>query len=164
MKITISIFFALACGYAYSQLGKVSEVKNTYVVTNEVYKKMTCKLIHNINAIDNDTLTFISMAFTDEFKAGNRGYVYLSNQNELNAFVDDFKSALSHLMANQVFETVNPKYKIAVREFTEYRRNTPYHVKKLCIHETLGGTGEAYFSLGPNKSHELLDWLEPIRL
>jgi len=139
-------------------------VRSTCTVINETEKKITCKLVYKINAIENDTLSFVSLAFNDEFKGGNRGYVYLSNQYELNSFVEDLKSSLTHLLDNEVFESVKAKYKIEVREFTKYRGSTPYQIKKLCIYETLGGTGESYISFGPDKSNELLNWLENIML
>jgi hypothetical protein len=164
MKTLISLVFLIYGVCILAQPGKISEVLSTCTVSNEIEKKITCKLVHKINAIENDTLSFVSLAFNDEFKNGNKGYVYLSSPAELNSFVGDAKSALANLMENNVFESTKPKYKIEVREFTKYKGSTPYHFKKICIYETLGGSGESYISFGPEKFKELLNWLENIRL
>jgi hypothetical protein len=52
------ILFTLICGYVLAQKGQVSEVISSY---DDPQNNEKCKFVRKINAIENDTLSFVSI-------------------------------------------------------------------------------------------------------
>jgi hypothetical protein len=165
MKTYLVLFFTLISVYALGQKGQVSEVISSCSFKNDNGKKITCKHVNKINAIENDTLSFISIGFMDEFKGGNKGYIYLSNQNELNSFMEDLKLAMSKFSIKEPFHATKPKYKIEIKDAgITYKLSKQHYIEeKICICESIGGNGMAYVSLTSDNSNELLGWLGSVK-
>jgi hypothetical protein len=165
MKTLFILIFFLVSGYVIAQKGQVSQVNSSFSLKNDKNKKITCKYVSKINAIENDTLSFISIGFMDEFKGGNKGYVYLSNQNELNSFIEDLKLAMSKFSIKEPFQALKPKYKIEIKDvgITYKPSKQHYPEEKICICESIGGNGMAYVSLTSENSNALIKWLESVK-
>jgi flagellar basal body rod protein FlgC len=167
---------------AMAQKAQVTKVLSTCQIKNQdennYTRKLTCKFINKVNAIKNENLTFISIGFDDEGKAGNNGYVFLSNQAELDTFIIDLKSARSKFDNNnetledkktfqskEILQINKPKYKI---EIITKITNTSISKKgkvyfELHICETVTGDGTAYMRLSTDNIQDLLNWLETLK-
>jgi hypothetical protein len=166
-KIIVSIIVML---FAMSAMAQTKICGNrfsmeTQVINNfngeETPYKITCWFISKYTQ-------YVKIAFDDEvgLSGYNNGYVYLSNQNELNSFITDLESAMNKAINSEIIQINNPKYVIEITVRTTYAVRKKYKKRgyEICIIETIGGNGTARISLKVNEAQQLLDWLKTIKL
>jgi hypothetical protein len=164
-KVFISIISVMLAISVTAQRGQEANVLNKFKTQNDKELNLICKFINKVNAIKNENLTFVSIQFNDESKSsGNMGYVYLSNQAELDSFVVNLNSALSKVNDKEEFQIVNRKYKIEVVSKTtnvlpKKNRVTYYELR---IYETISSDGTVYMSLNTKNVEGLINWLKTL--
>jgi hypothetical protein len=162
VKAIAVICLSLMSIVSFAQQGKITQIRKEYIVSNEKEKKLTCRLMSKINLIESDTLTYVMLSFTDEYKKGNRGYIYLSNEAELNSFMNDLNTCLAKFAENEAYQGKHPKYMVQTGNMAFY--NSYSYVMRISIHETVAGTYESFISFKPDKILELLNWLRTVHL
>ena len=157
-RLLLPLFTLLLSVNTMSQTN-ATMVRGEYVIKGEYNKrKIVGRIYDKINLISNDTLSFVKMQIKDEYKSGNNGYIYLSNQNEVDKFIKDLNICISKLVNNEVYETPAGKYKLEVK-VVRIKKGVAYAI---ILNETIGGN--AYVSLNESETNLLLGWLKNIKL
>jgi hypothetical protein len=159
MKLLLIVFAFLSNISAIAQTN-VTTVRDEYFIKSDDYKKKLIGKVFDVyDLISNDTTSFVKIQIKDEFKVGNNGYIFLSNQNEVNSFIKDLNISLSKLTNNEVYESAIGKYKTEVK-VVKNKKNDVYYA--IILNETLGG--KAYVSLNESEASSFLEWLKNIKL
>jgi hypothetical protein len=158
------IFIAVVLSVnSHAQIEKTVRTEFFYKNLDENYdfisrRELSVRLIDKIDLILNDSVSYLEFKFRDENRNNNFGYIYLSNQNEIEAFINNLSSAMDCVLKNVTFESLAGKYSLTVEDVK--MRNKVF--KTLMLFETTGGN--AYLLLNLEGAEKLQTWLKEIRL
>jgi hypothetical protein len=158
------IFIAVVlCLNSNAQVEKTIRTEFFYKNLDEDYdfvsrRELSVRLIDKIDLILNDSVSYLEFKFRDEDRNNNFGYIYLSNQNEIDAFINNLSSAMECVLKNVTFESTAGKYSLTVEDVK--MRNKVF--KTLILFETIGGNAKLLLNL--EGAEKLQTWLKEIRL
>jgi hypothetical protein len=118
---------------------------------NEV---MRCNYVLKINKIENDSIYYVSIVFSD--RTGGKGYIYLSNQDELNRFIQDLKEATLNI-DKEPFSSITPKYNLQIEDVNKSNNKIK---NEIIVYEK--GNKKSYVVLNVDDVNKLLHWLSSI--
>jgi hypothetical protein len=141
-----------------AQKGQTSEVKSSCkFITEWSNKAVIGKYIYKVNYVENNSLSFVSLKFFAS--RGGYGYVYLSNQDELNLFIQDLKYATLKIIKGPLFLLIRPKYEIEIKDVSLYKKKIE---NRIFIYEIQNK--KSFVILNVDEVNKLISWLSTINL
>jgi hypothetical protein len=140
-----------------AQKTKTSEVLSSHIFySGWASKTVKCFYYLEINKIEDDSVYFISIQFSDT--QGGLGYVYIGNKDELDLFINDLKN--STLKINkEPFSVTRQKYKLQIENVSLQKKKID---NKIVFYEK--GNDKSYLVLNVKEVDELISWLSNIYL
>lgn len=168
MKTKIFILlFAFISGVALAQRGQLTDVKSEFSVMNDHYKRIKCKFITKINDIENDTLNYVSIQIDNDHGVNN-GYIYLSNDNELNEFKEDLKLVIPKVKANELYQVGNSRYMLDIVQDSVISKRTfinDFYKPdfRIRLYEVRLESSKTFISFYADVAEKLLSWLDTLK-